>query len=170
MGTEQEAQAAKGVPPAERRPLDLIGNRFLAEVEADDAGRWIRNLSPRYTLPTKLTVQIDGSFGSRNVDTFKAGPSNMGMIEQIGEREPPARSRHVSAGVTSAISRLEPAEPRIARSVLLEATRAAGAFQRSALGHLDHHEWSDRVRSDGQRLINVLTEIGFQPAGTTNSK
>lgn len=47
-------------------------------------------------------------------------------------------------------------------SLLLEATRTAGMFQRSALGHLDHHAWLDRVQSDGQRLIDVLTQMGFR--------
>ncbi|MYL98244.1 hypothetical protein GR702_10750 [Novosphingobium sp. FGD1] len=48
-------------------------------------------------------------------------------------------------------------------SLLLEATRTAGMFQRSALGHLDHHAWLDRVQSDGQRLIDVLSQMGFRP-------
>lgn len=133
---------------------------------AAGSGTILRTIGCFQSRPYK----IDGSFGSRNVDTFKVGPVKTGMIEQTGERDSLAKRRDVTAGFTSAVSRFEQAEPQIPRSVLLEATRAAGAFQRSALGYLDHHEWSDRVRSDGQRLINVLTEIGFQPAGTTNSK
>lgn len=47
--------------------------------------------------------------------------------------------------------------------LLIEATRYAGMFQRSTLGHLDHHSWFDRVQNDGQRLIDVLTRMGFRP-------
>jgi hypothetical protein len=32
------------------------------------------------------------------------------------------------------------------------------------LGHLDHKEWRDRVRADGQRLMDLLAEIGFRPS------
>lgn len=54
-------------------------------------------------------------------------------------------------------------QPAIPVSLLLEATRTAGMFQRSALGHLDHHAWLDRVQSDGQKLIDVLAQMGFHP-------
>lgn len=54
--------------------------------------------------------------------------------------------------------------------LLLEATRVAGMFQRSVLGHLDHHEWLDRVGKDGQRLIDVLAQMGFVPAAKTAPK
>jgi hypothetical protein len=47
--------------------------------------------------------------------------------------------------------------------LLLDATRTAGMFQRSALGHLDHHAWLDRVQSDGQKLMDVLSQMGFRP-------
>ncbi len=48
--------------------------------------------------------------------------------------------------------------------LLRDAVREAGLFQRSVLGHLDHKEWRDRVRMDGQRLIDLLAEIGFSPS------
>ncbi|HUD94586.1 hypothetical protein [Sphingobium sp.] len=46
-------------------------------------------------------------------------------------------------------------------SLLLEAARSAGTFQRSALGHLEHPEWSARVKADGQHLADVLLAMGF---------
>lgn len=49
--------------------------------------------------------------------------------------------------------------------LLRDAVREAGLFQRSVLGHLDHKEWRDRVRADGQRLVDLLAQIGFQPSG-----
>jgi hypothetical protein len=45
-------------------------------------------------------------------------------------------------------------QPAIPVSLLLEATRTAGMFQRS---------WLDRVQSDGQKLIDVLAQMGFHP-------
>lgn len=48
--------------------------------------------------------------------------------------------------------------------LLRDAVREAGLFQRSVLGHLDHKEWRDRVCADGQRLIDLLSKIGFQPS------
>lgn len=48
--------------------------------------------------------------------------------------------------------------------LLRDAVREAGLFQRSVLGHLDHKEWRDRVRMDGQRLVDLLAEIGFRPS------
>ncbi|GEM_PF-2705259 len=47
--------------------------------------------------------------------------------------------------------------------LLAEAVRAAGQFQRSALGHMDHENWLDRVKSDGQRLADLLKQMGFTP-------
>ncbi|MEZ0133250.1 MULTISPECIES: hypothetical protein [Novosphingobium] len=49
-------------------------------------------------------------------------------------------------------------------ALLRDAVREAGLFQRSVLGHLDHKEWRDRVRADGQRLMDLLAEIGFRPS------
>ena len=46
-------------------------------------------------------------------------------------------------------------------SLLLEAARDAGTFQRSALGHLEHPEWLARLRADGRRLADVLLAMGF---------
>ncbi|WP_404482099.1 hypothetical protein [Novosphingobium sp. BL-52-GroH] len=48
--------------------------------------------------------------------------------------------------------------------LLRDAVREAGLFQRSVLGHLDHNGWVDRVQADGQRLIDLLAEIGFVPS------
>lgn len=48
--------------------------------------------------------------------------------------------------------------------LLRDAVREAGLFQRSVLGHLDHKGWLDRVQADGQRLIDLLAEIGFVPS------
>jgi hypothetical protein len=47
--------------------------------------------------------------------------------------------------------------------LLREAAGGAGSFQRSVVGHLDHGDWLNRVRADGQRLIDLLSEMGFHP-------
>lgn len=47
--------------------------------------------------------------------------------------------------------------------LLREAAREAGLFQRSVMGHLDHEGWSSRVLADGQRLADLLSEMGFSP-------
>lgn len=57
-----------------------------------------------------------------------------------------------------------------ANHLLRDAAREAGLFQRSALGHLDHKDWSNRVRADGQRLINLLCDMGFSPSDTSGAK
>lgn len=51
----------------------------------------------------------------------------------------------------------------LSAKMLQNATREAGAFQRSALGHIEHRDWLDRVRADGQRLTDLLREMGFIP-------
>lgn len=48
--------------------------------------------------------------------------------------------------------------------LLRNAAREAGLFQRSVLGHLDHKDWVNRVRADGQHLIDLLSEMGFSPS------
>jgi hypothetical protein len=48
--------------------------------------------------------------------------------------------------------------------LLRTAAREAGLFQRSVLGHLDHHDWLNRVRNDGQRLTDLLRDMGFIPS------
>lgn len=48
--------------------------------------------------------------------------------------------------------------------LLREASGAAGSFQRSVVGHVDHGDWLNRVRADGQRLIDLLYEMGFNPS------
>ncbi|KMS52949.1 hypothetical protein V474_25310 [Novosphingobium barchaimii LL02] len=76
------------------------------------------------------------------------------------------------AGVTS-ISRAEAERAPIRRQVsddavpphlLRDTARTAGMFQRSVLGHMDHKEWLGRVRADGQRLMDLLSEMGFNPS------
>lgn len=58
---------------------------------------------------------------------------------------------------------------QISPAQVREASRAAGQFQRSALGHLNHQGWSDRMRCDGQRLMDLLIEMGFTPGGEPSS-
>jgi hypothetical protein len=48
--------------------------------------------------------------------------------------------------------------------LLREVAGSAGSFQRSVVGHLDHGDWLNRVRTDGQRLIDLLSEMGFNPS------
>lgn len=51
--------------------------------------------------------------------------------------------------------------------MLADSVRAAGQFQRSALGHMDHEHWLARVRTDGQKLIDLLAQMGFSPSEDT---
>jgi len=60
-------------------------------------------------------------------------------------------------------SRRQSVDAALPTPVLRDAARTAGMFQRSVLGHLDHKEWLGRVRADGQKLIDLLTEMGFTP-------
>ncbi|MFK4871836.1 hypothetical protein [Novosphingobium sp. ZW T3_23] len=48
--------------------------------------------------------------------------------------------------------------------LLGDSVRAAGQFQRSALGHMDHENWLERVLDDGQRLVDLLVQMGFTPS------
>jgi hypothetical protein len=67
--------------------------------------------------------------------------------------------------VAPLVAEPKPVEAEVLNARLLrDAVREAGLFQRSVLGHLDHKEWRDRVRLDGQRLIDLLSEIGFTPS------
>lgn len=79
-------------------------------------------------------------------------------------------NRSLAAGPIAAVSRRAPLAVKpvevaeLSPTLLRDAVREAGLFQRSVLGHLDHKEWRDRVRADGQRLIDLLAEIGFRPS------
>ena len=97
------------------------------------------------------------------MSTFEICPVGIVGDRQSSERGAGVERRHVSP-TGSSVSMPGQSRAQMPRSLLLEATRVAGAFQRSALGHLDHHEWADRVETDGQRLINVLVKMGFKPA------
>lgn len=55
-------------------------------------------------------------------------------------------------------------EPALQVRLLGDSVRAAGQFQRSALGHIDHEHWLERLRADGQRLVDLLTQMGFSPS------
>ena len=78
------------------------------------------------------------------------------------------RARSEQPFQTVKTERPAPIQPSVATGsdprLLRDAVREAGLFQRSVLGHLDHKEWQDRVRADGQRLMDLLAEIGFQPS------
>jgi len=52
----------------------------------------------------------------------------------------------------------------LSTALLRAAAREAGLFQRSVLGHLDHHDWSNRVHADAQRLTDLLQDMGFRPS------
>lgn len=78
-----------------------------------------------------------------------------------------ATARHVSSPLTTkhtanAVNRL--ADMEFSAGLLRSAACEAGLFQRSALGHLDHKTWMSRVMADGQRLTDLLWEMGFTPA------
>lgn len=60
--------------------------------------------------------------------------------------------------------RRQVSDDTISPHLLRDTARAAGMFQRSVLGHLDHKEWLGRVRADGQRLMDLLSEMGFTPS------
>ncbi|WP_156370316.1 hypothetical protein [Novosphingobium sp. Leaf2] len=73
----------------------------------------------------------------------------------------------VSAPVNTARSTTTPnrlVDMEISTGLLRSAACEAGLFQRSALGHLDHKTWMSRVMADGQRLTDLLWEMGFTPA------
>ncbi|WP_134095512.1 hypothetical protein [Novosphingobium sp. PhB55] len=54
--------------------------------------------------------------------------------------------------------------------LLGDSVRAAGQFQRSALGHMDHENWIERVRADGQRLMDLLSQMGFSPNSSGSAR
>lgn len=85
-------------------------------------------------------------------------PEQPMMAENLKER--PSTARRQSSGDADAA----------ANRLLRDAAREAGLFQRSALGHLDHKDWSNRVRADGQRLVNLLRDMGFSPTDSGTAK
>lgn len=55
-------------------------------------------------------------------------------------------------------------DPDLSGKLLKEAAREAGLFQRSVLGLMDHKDWTNRVSADGQRLVDLLHDMGFMPS------
>jgi hypothetical protein len=79
----------------------------------------------------------------------------------------PARQSAPAIERARLVRRDEDGRPRADRlppRLLRDAAREAGLFQRSVLGHLDHEAWVNRVRADGQRLADLLWEMGFSPS------
>ncbi|AXB79043.1 hypothetical protein [Novosphingobium sp. P6W] len=57
---------------------------------------------------------------------------------------------------------LKPKDPVTMPSDLLEqATRAAGMFQRSALGYLDHSDCRARLEVDAMSIVEIMAAMGF---------
>ncbi|MEE4451634.1 hypothetical protein [Novosphingobium resinovorum] len=93
-----------------------------------------------------------------NTDTLNRRPDTTPP-----RRDAIAKERTAVVRLVPEISARELDTDGFSARMLRDAVREAGLFQRSVLGHLDHQEWRDRVRADGQRLIDLLSEIGFRP-------
>jgi hypothetical protein len=90
---------------------------------------------------------------------MKRSRPDISVVREDLRERPRAARRQVIADADS-----------LANGLLRDAAREAGLFQRSALGHLDHKDWSNRVRADGQRLIDLLRDMGFSPSDAGNAK
>jgi hypothetical protein len=108
----------------------------------------------RFKRHSTMRCRIAGRAWKVDIETMKRSRSDTPILrEDAGSKERIRANRRPATGNADAL----------ANGLLRDAAREAGLFQRSALGHLDHKDWSNRVRADGQRLIDLLRDMGFSP-------